>query len=348
MKNKVSIIVPIYNVEIYVEKCLKSLINQTFTNIEILAISDGSPDNSMKIVEKYAKKDKRIKPIYKDNGGYGSVLEYAIDMIDSKYFLICDPDDWMNNDTIELLFNIAEKNHSDLVVGDMFMTYSTNDCDKYYKCCHRNYVVQPNKKIIDKNEIGYFAFMGCSPHSKLFLTEKAKGIKFPHKISYTDTLLYLVFLNRCDNVYYIDKPLSYYFFNRPGNTANDLNKISYSKKTFNAQIIVLEETFNQVKQDGNGYILYRLYSEAISILRKIKYIENKSEMIECKKRLYKFIKELLPYKKNIYKCIYENDTKIKIVKVLVFKLLTNRLTTKLVYEFLIVLKIKNKRESSHE
>ena len=83
---RVSIIVPIYNVEKYVEKCLQSLLRQTFKDIEIWAISDGSPDNSIEIIKKYSKKDKRIKCVEKENGGYGSVLEYAIKKINTEYF----------------------------------------------------------------------------------------------------------------------------------------------------------------------------------------------------------------------------------------------------------------------
>ena len=96
--SKVSIIVPIYNVEKYVSKCLDSLTRQTFSDIEILAVSDGSPDNSKEIVLKYAEKDKRVKFIEKENGGYGSVLETAIARIESEYFMVCDPDDWLSDD----------------------------------------------------------------------------------------------------------------------------------------------------------------------------------------------------------------------------------------------------------
>ena len=101
--SKVTIVVPIYNVEKYVAKCLDSLIKQTFKDIEIWAISDGSPDNSVNIVKRYAAKDDRVKCIEKENGGYGSVLEYAIKNIKTDYFLICDPDDWISDEAIETL-----------------------------------------------------------------------------------------------------------------------------------------------------------------------------------------------------------------------------------------------------
>ena len=87
-ENDITVIVPTYNVEKYIGKCLKSLLNQTYKNFEIWAVDDGSPDNSKEIIQKYQKVDNRIKYIYKKNGGYGSVLEYCIKKINTKYFLI--------------------------------------------------------------------------------------------------------------------------------------------------------------------------------------------------------------------------------------------------------------------
>lgn len=91
----VTVLVPMYNVEKYVSKCLDSLISQTYKDIEIWAVNDGSPDNSRNIVLDYAAKDSRVKLIDKENGGYGSVLQMGIKKIKSPYFLVCDPDDWL-------------------------------------------------------------------------------------------------------------------------------------------------------------------------------------------------------------------------------------------------------------
>ena len=125
--SKVSIIVPIYNVEKYVSKCLESLLRQSFSDFEIIAVSDGSPDNSKDIVLDYCKKDNRIKFIEKENGGYGSVLEKAIEHIESEYFMVCDPDDWLSVDAVEVLVNTLEKNNVDLVVGCKYLVYNDNE-----------------------------------------------------------------------------------------------------------------------------------------------------------------------------------------------------------------------------
>ena len=106
-KADVTIIVPIYNVEKYVEKCIRSLLSQTFKNIQILAVDDGSPDNSKDIIRKLSKKDDRVKLVVKENGGYGSVLQYAIKNIQTEYFIVCDPDDWLRKDAVEKLYNFS-------------------------------------------------------------------------------------------------------------------------------------------------------------------------------------------------------------------------------------------------
>lgn len=145
----ISIIIPVYNVEDYVEKCLNSLLNQTFKDICIYAISDGSPDNSINIARKMAKKDKRIICIEKENGGYGSVLEYAIKKIETEYFLICDPDDYIDDNCIKTLYNAAEKYNTDLVVADKYLVYKNSE-KKQYSSSNNKEIIVPYKRYEKK------------------------------------------------------------------------------------------------------------------------------------------------------------------------------------------------------
>ena len=259
---KVSIIMPIYNVEKYLPKCFDSLIKQTFKDIEIWAISDGSPDNSVDIVKKYAKKDKRIKCIEKDNGGYGSVLEYAIKNIPTDYFLICDPDDYLASNAIETLYNLASKNDLDLVVGAKYLVYNDNDEKVYDKSMESFCKVMPDV-VYEGDKIGEFAFLHCSPHSKLYKTSIAKDIKFPKKVSFTDFLLYILALTNVKRAMYTDKPLSYYLTNRPGNSMTDINP-----KIFDYHYQVMKYASDQLneKTDVNPLIYVRMYFQFRSIM----------------------------------------------------------------------------------
>lgn len=301
----VSIIVPMYNVEQYVEKCLLSLINQTYKNIKIYAVSDGSPDNSILVAKKVAEKDKRIEIVEKENGGYGSVLEYMIDYIDTKYFLICDPDDWLDDTAIEKLVWLSKKNNSDLTIAN-FNLYCDGVVDKSKKVYNKNYIIESEKDYID---LTCFAFTTVSPHSKLYLTSKAKNINFPKKVSFTDTLLYYVYLSRIEKASFLDEQLSYYYEDRPGNSMSQVKK--YSKNVFDQEMIVFNCIFEQLNYDSIiiDAILYSLFTKYALSLKNIKYIEDKVIRKECKKVISKELKKFTCHRKNMKK--YINDILLK-------------------------------------
>lgn len=116
MKPLVSIIIPIYNVEKYIDDCLKSVVNQTFRNIEIILVNDGTKDNSMQIVKRYAESDGRIKVINKINGGLSSARNAGLDIAKGDYIVFVDSDDFIENNMIEEMYNTAYNNNSDIIM----------------------------------------------------------------------------------------------------------------------------------------------------------------------------------------------------------------------------------------
>ena len=110
----VSIIVPIYNVEQYLRKCIDSIINQTYKNLEILLVDDGSPDNCGQICDEYAKKDDRVKVIHKENGGLSSARNCGIEHATGKYIAFVDGDDFVSKNYISNLFTIIKKYNADI------------------------------------------------------------------------------------------------------------------------------------------------------------------------------------------------------------------------------------------
>lgn len=296
---KVSIIVPIYNVEKYVLKCIDSLLQQTYQNIEILAISDGSKDNSVRLLKEKYLNEEKLKIIEKDNGGYGSVLEFAIGITESKYFLICDPDDWLENTAVNRLVNVAEKDSLDLVVGDKYLVYmDRNETEKKLKkSCSDVYFKISSGKIYEEEDVGKFAFLDVSPHAKLFRTNLLKKVKFPKKVSYTDFLLYLCALSNSKRVEYIEEPLANYLIDRPGNTATDVNP-----KIINYYVDVWKCTYAEInhKSLAIDYIYYRLFLQLKSILKIYR---------RCEKRDLAQEKEI----KEIYFVICHNKCEIKTI-----------------------------------
>lgn len=124
---KVSVLVPVYNVEKYLPECLDSLINQTLKDIEIICINDGSTDSCPKILNEYASKDSRIKVINKENSGYGHSMNMGLDAAEGDYIGILESDDFADTNMFEDLYNLALESDADVVKSDWYNYYTKNN-----------------------------------------------------------------------------------------------------------------------------------------------------------------------------------------------------------------------------
>lgn len=127
---KISIIVPIYNVEKYLRECLDSIINQTLKDIEIICVNDGSTDSSLDIIKEYAEKDSRVLYIDKQNSGYGASMNMGLDKATGEYIGIVESDDFVNKEMFENLYSIAKNNDCDIVKGDFYHYFTEGDKNK--------------------------------------------------------------------------------------------------------------------------------------------------------------------------------------------------------------------------
>ena len=121
---KVSIVIPIYNVEKYLRQCLDSVVNQTLKDIEIICVNDGSKDSSADIIEEYVRKDPRVKAIHKENSGYGNSMNRGFDMATGEYIGIVESDDYAELDMFEKLYNCAKEGNLDACKSGFFFYYS--------------------------------------------------------------------------------------------------------------------------------------------------------------------------------------------------------------------------------
>ena len=121
----ISVVVPIYNTSIYLSKCLESLINQTYKDIEIICINDGSTDNSLEILNKFQKKDNRIKIITQENQGLSAARNKGIVEANGEYISFIDSDDWVDLDFFEKLITALEKEHADIAAGSIIRARKT-------------------------------------------------------------------------------------------------------------------------------------------------------------------------------------------------------------------------------
>lgn len=127
---KVSVIVPVYNVEKYLHKCIDSLVNQTLHQIEIICVDDGSSDKSSQILDWYASEDKRIKVIHKENSGYGDSMNLGIEFAQGKYIGILESDDFAELDMFERLFSVAQIHGADIVKSNFFLYWDDDGIEK--------------------------------------------------------------------------------------------------------------------------------------------------------------------------------------------------------------------------
>lgn len=178
-KTSVSIIVAIYNMEKYLNKCLNSLINQTLKNIEIILINDGSTDKSSEIIEEYKSKDLRIKVINQNNQGPGEARNRGIKIANGEYILFVDPDDWIELDACEVLYDKAKEINADVVLtGDTLYLEETGTLEKGYRD-FSNYKTQ--HEIREKDFFKTFT-AGCERLYKTEFLKKHKLYFNPHDL----------------------------------------------------------------------------------------------------------------------------------------------------------------------
>ena len=198
----ISIIVPIYKVEAYLCRCVDSIISQTYTNLEIILVDDGSPDNCGKICDKYSVKDRRVKVIHKTNGGLSDARNVAITSADGEWITFVDSDDYVAQDYVATLYRIVERNKCKVGVASMrtFVegeAVSTNQPD-YEEC------VFDNLTGIEKmfyQELFDTTAWGKIYHRTLFST----GIRYPVGLLYEDLpTTYLLFL-QSDRIAYCNR-----------------------------------------------------------------------------------------------------------------------------------------------
>lgn len=212
---KVSVIVPVYNTEIYLEKCLLSLVSQTLEDIEIIVINDGTPDNSQKIIDNYKNKYPNIKSYIKKNGGLSDTRNYGINIANGEYISFIDSDDYIKNNMLEKMYNYANRNDLDIVVCDTVKVYPENNTQimlksnlKYSEDVIKNYLIAPP--------------MACI---RLFKKEILKKINFKKDIYYEDLELCPKVVNYTKKIGFVEEPL-YFYLQRKGSIMkqNDFNE----------------------------------------------------------------------------------------------------------------------------
>ena len=181
MTEKITVIVPVYNVEHYLDKCLDSVIKQTYKNIEIIVVNDGSTDNSGEICQEYAQKDNRIVYIEKENGGLSDARNAGLDQMTGSYVTFVDSDDWIEQDYVETLYQKITEYQADIAIGNYYSFDEERSVflfhilgDSYYEKAHDNVSIFEN--LYENQEMRSFALI--SAWGKLYKARLFEQLRF--------------------------------------------------------------------------------------------------------------------------------------------------------------------------
>lgn len=222
MKPLISVIIPVFNVEKYIERCIESVLAQTYSNLEILLIDDGSEDSSGMICDNYAKKDSRIKVIHNENRGVSSTRNYGLKIYSGEYLMFIDSDDYIRNDAVEVMLRQLVNDGSDLVIGQLLKVYENGQEQKVKYNLSEDTVISGEKAL---SLLGSKNDLPCYAWAKLYKRSVFEGVTFPPLICAEDVWIFPTILERCKKISIASK-IVYYYIQRSSSAVHSKNDIA--------------------------------------------------------------------------------------------------------------------------
>ena len=247
LQELVSVIVPIYNVQDYIERCVHSIIEQTYYNIEILLIDDGSTDDSGKLADEYTKKDERIRVFHKKNGGLSDARNYGILMSSGKYVCFIDSDDFIHKDYIRLLYKICTEQGCEIAQCDYLRTDGSIDSTISSKTTIQLY----NNIQMLNNLYGKEYVKSVIVCNKLYKRKLFDDIDFPiGRIHEDEATIYKLFYKA--NKIGVTEQVLYYYYQRP----NSIMQKKYNLKRMDI-LWAIENRRRFFKENGLNDLFYK-------------------------------------------------------------------------------------------
>ena len=282
MEPIISIIVPVYNVEKYVKKCLDSILAQTLNNIEIIVVDDGSTDSSGTICDEYVKLDNRIHVYHKTNGGLSSARNYGIEKSTGRYLGFVDSDDYIEPDMYEVLLNNLQKYDADMSLCGLYDIYNGKPRKLFLDNRTFEATVEETIKIVLEAKI-----TSVTAVNKLYKRELFDDVRYPEGKTAEDAFIILDLLMRCKKTV-VTTIQKYYYVHRPGS----ITTVFFNVKTldvldaYNKNYVIIKENYPKLVDVArmrlcwaNFYVLDRLvvssFDEYGHILNKVvSYLRN--------------------------------------------------------------------------
>ncbi len=220
---EISVIIPVYKVEKYLRKCVDSVINQTYKDLEIWLIDDGSPDNCPAICDEYAAMDSRIKVIHKKNGGLSDARNSALDVMNGKYVTFVDSDDYISGDAIQTLYDALINNQADISVGNMASIDDNGNISSFYTPAEAEAVLENEEILTSLNQ-------PCA-QNRLYKAEIFSEIRYPVGRLYEDVFTWHKVLSKVKRIALTGK-VSYYYLVRSGSIMHSEYDIRFTDIVF--------------------------------------------------------------------------------------------------------------------
>lgn len=271
--NKVSVIVPIYKVEKYLDRCIQSIVNQTYKNIEIILVDDGSPDNCPKICDDWAKKDSRIVVIHKKNGGVSSARNLGLERATGDYITFADADDFIDETMYEKLVDSAVQKESDVVLCRF--SYFYEETEKENKIMEVNLDKLSKEKIFPfLLKVGMYArndsletenIMGCIWRG-IYKKDIIKNVRFQNLSICEDTIFIIDVFKRNPKISIVNDYL-YRYVQRKTSAVHQFNETKINNR-INAYKVICEKLCNLVSKEELQAYKFHIYASIINELLK--------------------------------------------------------------------------------
>lgn len=268
-----SVIVPVYKTEKYLKRCIDSILNQTYSNLEVILIDDGSPDHCPDICDQYARNDLRVKVVHKTNGGVASARNVGLDIATGDYFTFVDSDDYIDINMYQSMINIVKKYDCDIVMCDCIKEYNTHS-EIYSHNIRSGYY---NKKQLEVEYYSHLIIMENVDYPPTIsnclclFRKKNKYIRYFNGVRHSEDWLFgIQMMIQADSFYYMKNKCYYHYF------MNDQSATHiFSVDKWNDYMIIYNETLECFKKYNNKsftsqinlMLLFFIYNAVGDIIR---------------------------------------------------------------------------------
>lgn len=287
---KISVVIPVYNIEKYLRECLDSIVNQSLDDIEIICVNDGSTDNSLDILKEYESADSRLKVITQENKGIGSARNTALKSVKGEYVYFMDSDDILEPDALERLYELAIESGADFVMFKIINFHEDTGeriDDDYYSMPYLKERV--GEEAFNYDDVSDMALDLCvCPYGSFFRRDFIKGMEFPEGLLFEDNVFFTHAIFKADKIIFYDE----FLYNRrlrPDSASAVLSIKSLDTIEITNLLLDLCTEFNHPKHRGKLYYrifhnIYKIFKQADSSQKeefferiKYEYLKNKDK-----------------------------------------------------------------------